>query len=154
VERLRGMFAFAIWDSRQRKLFIARDRVGVKPLHYYLAGDTLVFASEIKSILQHPAVTREVNIEAISDFLTFGYVPDPSSAFRGIFKLLPGHTLTFKDGRLTTRCYWDFRYDHNGDLGPARDESYYTERIRELIAESVRLRLISDVPLGAFLSGG
>lgn len=154
VERLRGMFSFAIWDKRERKLFIARDRVGVKPLHYSLTGDTLVFASEIKSILQHPAVTREVNLEAISDFLTFGYVPDPTSAFRGIFKLPPGHTLTLKDGRLSTRCYWDFEYDQTGPGEPVRDDNYYAERIRELIAESVRLRLISDVPLGAFLSGG
>ncbi|HJZ69892.1 MAG TPA: asparagine synthase (glutamine-hydrolyzing) [Blastocatellia bacterium] len=154
VERLRGMFAFAIWDKRERKLFIARDRVGVKPLHYCLAGETLIFASEIKSILQHPAVSREVNLEAISDFLTFGYVPDPASAFRGIFKLEPGHTLTFKDGRLTTRRYWDFNYHQNGEDGPPREETYYTQRIRELIAESVKLRLISDVPLGAFLSGG
>jgi asparagine synthase (glutamine-hydrolysing) len=154
VERLRGMFSFAIWDKRERKLFMARDRVGVKPLHYCLAGETLVFASEIKSILQHPDVTREVNLEAITDFLTFGYVPDPASAFQGIHKLLPGHTLTFKDGRLSTHCYWDFEYDQTGDSGPVREESYYTERIRELIAESVRLRLISDVPLGAFLSGG
>ena len=154
VERLRGMFAFAIWDKREQKLFIARDRVGVKPLHYCVAGETLVFASEIKSILQHPAVNREVNMEAISDFLTFGYVPDPASAFRGIFKLMPGHTLTFKGGRLNTRKYWDFQYDQNGASGPVREESYYTERIRELIAESVKLRLVSDVPLGAFLSGG
>jgi asparagine synthase (glutamine-hydrolysing) len=154
VERLRGMFAFAIWDKRERKLFIARDRVGVKPLHYCLAGETLVFASEIKSLLQHPAVTREVNLEAISDFLTFGYVPDPASAFQGIFKLEPGHTLTFKDGRLSTRRYWDFQYNQNGGDESVHEESYYTERIRELIAESVRLRLISDVPLGAFLSGG
>ncbi len=154
VEQLRGMFSFALWDKRERKLFMARDRVGVKPLHYCLAGETLVFGSEIKSILQHPDVTREVNLEAISDFLTFGYVPDPASAFRGIHKLLPGHTLTFKDGRLSTRRYWDFEYDQNGASGPVREESYYTERIRELIAESIRLRLISDVPLGAFLSGG
>jgi asparagine synthase (glutamine-hydrolysing) len=154
VERLRGMFAFAIWDKRDRKLFIARDRVGVKPLHYAIVGDTLIFASEIKSILQHPAVTREANLEAISDFLTFGYVPDPASAFKGIYKLLPGHTLSFKDGRLKTRCYWDFEYHQKGRSEPPRPESYYTERIRELLAESVRLRLISDVPLGAFLSGG
>jgi len=154
VERLRGMFAFAIWDTRKRALFLARDRVGVKPLHYCLTGETLVFASEIKSILQHPLVDREVNLEAISDFLTYGYVPDPASAFRGIFKLMPGHTLTFKDGRLSTRCYWDFQYHQNGASEPAREESYYTERIRELIAESVKLRLVSDVPLGAFLSGG
>lgn len=154
VERLRGMFAFAIWDKRQRKLFMARDRVGVKPLHYCLAGETLIFASEIKSILQHPAISREVNLEAVSDFLTFGYVPDPASAFRGIFKLEPGHTLTFKDGQLTTRRYWDFNYHQNGAGEPPREESYYTDRTRELIAESVKLRLISDVPLGAFLSGG
>src|SRR2546421_6793251 len=154
VERLRGMFAFAIWDKRERKLFIARNRVGVKPLHYCVTGETLVFASEIKSILQHPDVNREVNLEAISDFLTFGYVPDPASAFRGIFKLLPGHTLTFKGGHLTTQKYWDFQYDQNGASGPVREESYYTERIRELIAESVKLRLVSDVSLCAFLSGG
>jgi asparagine synthase (glutamine-hydrolysing) len=154
VEQLRGMFAFAIWDKRERKLFIARDRVGVKPIHYCVTGDTLIFASEIKSILQHPQVRREVNLEAISDFLTFGYVPDPASAFRGIFKLEPGHTLTFKDGRLTTKRYWDFDYHQNGAGEPARDERYYTERILELISESIRLRLVSDVPLGAFLSGG
>jgi asparagine synthase (glutamine-hydrolysing) len=154
VERLRGMFAFAIWDSRDRKLFIARDRVGIKPLHYWHAGDTLIFASEIKSILQHPEVTREVNPEAISDFLSFNYVPDPTTAFRRIHKLPPGHTLTFKDSRLTVRSYWDFNYAGQDETEPAREESYYVDRIRELITESVKLRLISDVPLGAFLSGG
>ena len=154
VERLRGMFGFAIWDRRERKLFLARDRVGKKPLHYSLAGDTLVFGSEIKSILQHPDIAREVNIEAISDFLSFGYVPDPQTAFRGITKLPPGHTLTFKNGRLSTRCYWDFDYRQADEAEYGRDESYYVERLRELIAESVKLRLVSDVPLGAFLSGG
>ncbi len=154
VERLRGMFGFAIWDRRERKLFLARDRVGKKPLHYALAGDTLIFGSEIKSILQHPDVAREVNIEAISDFLSFGYVPDPQTAFRGITKLPPGHTLTFKNGRLSTKCYWDFDYRQADEAEEARDEGYYVERLRELIAESVRLRLVSDVPLGAFLSGG
>lgn len=153
VERLRGMFAFAIYDKRERKLFIARDRVGVKPLHYAVIGSGIVFGSEIKSLLQHRAVNREINLEAVSDFFSFGYVPDPHSAFRGINKLLPGHTLTFKDSRLTTRCYWDFEYPEKKEE-PARDESYYIERLRELIAESVRLRLVSDVPLGAFLSGG
>jgi asparagine synthase (glutamine-hydrolysing) len=153
VERLRGMFAFAIYDRRERKLFIARDRVGVKPLHYAVVGNGIVFGSEIKSLLQHRAVGREINLEAVSDFFSFGYVPDPHSAFRGINKLPPGHTLTFKDSRLTTRCYWDFQYPERNDE-PARGESYYVERLRELIAESVRLRLVSDVPLGAFLSGG
>jgi asparagine synthase (glutamine-hydrolysing) len=154
VERLRGMFGFAIWDRRERKLFLARDRVGKKPLHYSLAGDTLIFGSEIKSILQHPEVAREVNIDAISDFLSFGYVPDPQTAFRGITKLPPGHTLTFKDGRLSTRCYWDFGNQQSDESDAPQDERYYVERLRELIAESVKLRLVSDVPLGAFLSGG
>jgi asparagine synthase (glutamine-hydrolysing) len=153
VEKLRGMFAFAIYDKREQKLFIARDRVGVKPLHYAVSGNRIVFGSEIKSLLQHPAVNREINLEAVSDFFSFGYVPDPHSAFRGINKLMPGHTLTFKDSRVTTRCYWDFEYPEKRPE-PARDENYYIERLRELISESVRLRLVSDVPLGAFLSGG
>jgi len=153
VERLRGMFAFAIYDKREQKLFIARDRVGVKPLHYAIVGNGIVFGSEIKSLLQHRAVNREVNFEAISDFFSYGYVPDPHSAFRGIEKLPPGHTLTFKDSRLTTRCYWDFDYPER-NREPVREEGYYIERLRELLAESVRLRLVSDVPLGAFLSGG
>jgi asparagine synthase (glutamine-hydrolysing) len=154
VERLRGMFAFAIWDRRSRTLFLARDRVGVKPLHYSLAGDTLIFASEIKSLLQHSAIKREVNTEAISDFLSFGYVPDPASAFTGITKLPPGHTLTFKEGKVTIRRYWDFQYaDHKAE-GPIQDERYYAERLLDLLDESIKLRLVSDVPLGAFLSGG
>jgi asparagine synthase (glutamine-hydrolysing) len=154
VTRLRGMFAFAIYDKRNRKLFIARDRVGVKPLHYALAGNRLVFGSEIKSLLQHPLVPRAVNLEAISDFLSFSYVPDPHTAFRGIRKLPPGHTLTFKDGFLVTRCYWDFNYPEQEPDVKVESEEYYIERLRELIAESVRMRLMSDVPLGAFLSGG
>ena len=158
VERLRGMFAFAIWDRRERRLFIARDRVGKKPLHYTLVGRTLVFGSEIKSLLLHPGVKREVNLQAISDFLSFGYVPDPATAFTGVSKLPPGHTLTFKDGRISVRRYWDF--DYSGDPAapglrePEAREEDYIERLRELIAESVRVRLESDVPLGAFLSGG
>ena len=158
VERLRGMFAFAIWDRRERRLFMARDRVGKKPLHYAMVGRTLVFGSEIKSILQHPGVKREANLQAISDFLSFGYVPDPATAFTGVSKLPPGHTLTFKDGLVSVRRYWDF--DYSGDSAEPglraqeASEERYIERLRELIAESVRLRLESDVPLGAFLSGG
>jgi asparagine synthase (glutamine-hydrolysing) len=154
VSRLRGMFAFAIYDQRHRKLFIARDRVGVKPLHYALVGNRLVFSSEIKSLLQHPLVPRAVNLEAVSDFLSFSYVPDPHTAFRGIRKLPPGHTLTFKDGFLVTRCYWDFNYPEQATEAKVESEEYYIERLRELIAESVQMRLMSDVPLGAFLSGG
>ena len=154
VRRLRGMFAFAIYDKRTRKLFVARDRVGVKPLHYALVGDRLIFGSEIKSLLQHPLVPRAVNHEAISDFLSFSYIPDPHTAFRGIRKLPPGHTLTFKDGFLVTRSYWDFAYPEEATEAEAQSEADYIEQLRELLAESVRIRLMSDVPLGAFLSGG
>src|SRR5499426_3027877 len=158
VERLRGMFAFAIWDRLERRLFLARDRVGKKPLHYALAGRTLVFGSEIKSLMQHPGVKCEVNLRAISDFLSFGYVPDPATAFDGVNKLPPGHTLTFKDGLISARRYWDFNYSGDSGEGDGREpesrEEEYVERLRELIAESVRLRLESEVPLGAFLSGG
>jgi asparagine synthase (glutamine-hydrolysing) len=154
VEKLRGMYAFAIWDRQARKLFLARDRVGKKPLHYALAGDALIFGSEIKSLLQCSDIKREVNLEAISDYLSFGYVPDPATAFRGIYKLPPGHTLTFQEGRLNLRPYWDFTCDGAAGREPARDENFYAERLRELLAEAVRVRLVSDVPLGAFLSGG
>lgn len=153
VERLRGMFGFAIWDRRQNKLFIARDRTGKKPLHYTMTDGAFVFGSEIKSLLQFPGLERNPNLEAISDYLTFGYVPDPATAFQGIHKLPPGHTLTFQDGRVTTRCYWDFNYEGSAQT-PEQPESYYVERLRELIDEAVRVRLVSEVPLGAFLSGG
>ncbi len=153
VERLRGMFGFAIWDRRQNKLFIARDRTGKKPLHYTMTGGAFVFGSEIKSLLQFPGLERNPNLEAISDYLTFGYVPDPATAFQGIHKLPPGHTLTFQDGRITTHCYWDFNYEGNAQA-PEQPENYYVERLRELIDEAVRVRLVSEVPLGAFLSGG
>ncbi|MFN0111083.1 MAG: asparagine synthase (glutamine-hydrolyzing) [Blastocatellia bacterium] len=152
VERLRGMFGFAVWDRRTNKLFLARDRVGKKPLHYTHVGDTFVFGSELKSLLQFPGIRRETNPQAISDYLSFGYVPDPLTAFQGIHKLPPGHTLTLQDGRITTRKYWDFSYGE--EPTSEQPEQFYVERLRELIEESVRIRLISEVPLGAFLSGG
>src|SRR5499427_2612157 len=134
VERLRGMFAFAVWDRRERRLFLARDRVGKKPLHYAVVGRSLVFGSEIKSLLQHPGVKREINLQAVSDFLSFGYVPDPATAFAGVSKLPPGHTLTFKDGLINTGRYWDF--DYSGDSASRRlREEDYVEQLRELIAE-------------------
>ncbi|HKX28270.1 MAG TPA: asparagine synthase (glutamine-hydrolyzing), partial [Blastocatellia bacterium] len=153
VEKLRGMFTFAIWDRRDHSLFLARDRAGKKPMHYTQSGDHFVFGSEIKSILQHPAVKREVNLEAISDFLTYGYVPDPRTAFNGIHKLPPGHTLTYKNGQIRTRRYWDFGFG-SAVWAQRLTEAEHIERLRELLAESVRIRLESEVPLGAFLSGG
>lgn len=153
VEHLRGMFAFALWDKRERKLFIARDRVGKKPLYYTLTPQgTLVFGSELKSLLEHPEVKRETNLEAVDAYLTFGYVPDPLCIFRNIEKLPPGHHLSFVKGRVEVEKYWDFNYEATDHI--ERSEEDYLEELRALLDEAVRVRLISDVPLGAFLSGG
>ncbi len=152
VERLRGMFAFAIWDDRNHKLFMARDRVGKKPLYYSVTRDgALVFGSELKSLLQHPDVERNINPQALDAYFSLGYVPDPICIFSNVEKLPPGHYLTFTNGRLTVERYWDFAYETNGNGHRAQD---YLEELRSLLDESVRLRLVSDVPLGAFLSGG
>jgi asparagine synthase (glutamine-hydrolysing) len=151
VEHLRGMFAFAIWDERRRRLFVARDRVGKKPLYYALTPrGTLVFGSELKSLLAHPEVGREIDPAALDAYLTYGYVPDPLSIFRGVEKLPPGCHLTFEGGRARVEQYWDFRFEESKE----RREEDYLEELRALLDESVRLRLVADVPLGAFLSGG
>ena len=151
VNHLRGMFTFAIWDDKRREVYIARDRVGKKPLYYTITpGGTLVFGSEIKSLLEHPDVQREISLEAVDAYLTLGYVPDPLTIFRDIHKLPPGHYLTFSNGRLNVQQYWDFVFEP----GESRRPEDYLEELRALLHESVRLRLISDVPLGAFLSGG
>jgi asparagine synthase (glutamine-hydrolysing) len=151
VKHLRGMFALAIWDARTDKLFIARDRVGKKPLYYTLTPQgTFVFGSELKCLLEHPEVEREINLEALDAYLTFGYVPDPLTIFRGIHKLPPGSHLTFAGGRIVVEQYWDFNFEPFESL----DENEYLEELRRLLDEAVRLRLVSDVPLGAFLSGG
>jgi len=145
------MFAFAVWDARERELFIARDRVGKKPLFYTVTpSGTLVFGSELKCLLEHPEVTREVDPEALDAYLSFGYVPDPLSILRGVHKLPPGHHLTFKGGRVEVQRYWDFEYE----AAPALSEEEYVEELRALLEEAVRIRLVADVPLGAFLSGG
>ncbi|MEP7198298.1 MAG: asparagine synthase (glutamine-hydrolyzing) [Chloroflexota bacterium] len=155
VEHLRGMFAFAIWDARERKLFLARDRTGKKPLYYALTPrGTLVFGSELKSLLAHPEIGREVNAEAVDAYLTFGYVPDPLCILRGVRKLPPGHHLTYAGGRLALMQYWDFQFAPAAETaGRCRAEDYL-EELRALLDEAVRIRLIADVPLGAFLSGG
>jgi len=151
VERLRGMFAFAIWDARDRSLFVARDRVGKKPLYYARTPrGALVFGSELKCLLAHPEVGREISPEAVDAYLTWGYVPETLAIFRGVEKLLPGHHLTFAGGRLRTEGYWDFEF---AEAAGGREEDYL-EELRALLDEAVRVRLVSDVPLGAFLSGG
>jgi asparagine synthase (glutamine-hydrolysing) len=151
VEHLRGMFAFALWDRRRRRLLLARDRVGKKPLFYAERGGTLWFGSEAKSILQDRTVPREVNRDAIDSFLHYQYVPHPLSAFEALRKLPPGHTLAWEDGRSEISRYWKLSYEPKDDYSSTEEMH---ERIRAELLEATRLRLRSDVPLGAFLSGG
>jgi asparagine synthase (glutamine-hydrolysing) len=151
VERLRGMFAFAIWDCRNEILFLARDRVGKKPLFYAFAGNgDLVFGSEIKAILGHGGVSREIDHAALDAYLTLGYVPEESCILSGVKKLPPGHYFTFNGRTPDIRKYWDIDLSSPED----RSEEDWCEAIREKLDESVRIRLESEVPLGAFLSGG
>jgi asparagine synthase (glutamine-hydrolysing) len=151
VARLRGMFAFALWDARSKTLFVARDRVGKKPLYYTVSPNgEFVFGSELKSVVEHPDVRRDVDPRAIDAYLTLGYVPEPLSAFCDIQKLPPGCYLVLEDGEVSVTQYWDFRFEEPDE----RSESEYVEELRALIDEAVRIRLVSDVPLGAFLSGG
>jgi len=154
VDHLRGMFAFAIWDEKSHELFVARDRVGKKPLYYAITpSGTLIFGSELKCLREHTEFRAETNVEALDAYLTFGYVPDPLTIFEGACKLPPGHYLTFTDGRVNVEQYWDFPYEQP-QAHPAKNEEECVEELRALLDESVRMRLISDVPLGAFLSGG
>jgi asparagine synthase (glutamine-hydrolysing) len=153
LARLRGMFALAIWDERKRELFLARDRIGVKPLYYTFAGRQFVFASEIKAILQHPDVVREVDEEALYHFLSFLTSPAPKTLFRGIYKLQPGHHATLSaSGDLRISEYWDV-FDSARPHGGWSSERFQQALLDEL-REAVRLRMVSDVPFGVFLSGG
>jgi len=151
VERLRGMFAFALWDRRRRRLFLARDRVGKKPLFYAIRGRTLWFASEPRAILCDTDVPRDVDYGAIDSFLRLGYTLDPLSAFAGLRKLPPAHTLVWDGRTARTRRYWRLSYKARFD---GLDEREQQELVREQLLEATRLRLRSDVPLGAALSGG
>lgn len=157
VQHLRGMFAFAIWDAHEETLFIVRDRPGIKPLHYYKDDEKFLFGSEIKSILQCEGVPREVNLETLDRFLTFEYVFSPETIFENIHKLPPGHFLLLKKGEIRIEQYWD-NLPATGTpaslLAQERDEDFYARHLAELLEESVKMRLISDVPLGALLSGG
>jgi asparagine synthase (glutamine-hydrolysing) len=151
VQKLNGMFAVALWDGRRKKLVLARDRLGIKPLHYAWDGERLLFASEIKSLLR-AGISREIDLESMSRYFTFEYVPAPDSIFKAVRKLLPGHLMTVQDGRAELRRYWDVHYAET-KIKP-RDEAEYAEEIASRLRESVRMRLLSDVPLGVFLSGG
>ncbi len=147
---LNGMFALALWDARRQQLLLARDRLGKKPLVYRAEPGRLLFASELKSLLEAPGVPREISPQAIDAYLTYQYVPHPQTIFRGIHKLPPGHYALYRQGRLDVQRYWNVDFNRQVDL-PARE---YVEQLRSLLRSSVELRLQSEVPLGAFLSGG
>ena len=150
VHKLRGMFAFAIWDGRKKKLLLVRERIGKKPLHYAVLDGKLIFASEIKAILQDPSVKRSINYEALHDYLSFLYVPAPKTMFNGIKKLPAGHYLTCdKDGVRITK-YWDLDFSRTAHSS----EETLAGELYFRMKDAVKMRLISDVPLGAFLSGG
>jgi asparagine synthase (glutamine-hydrolysing) len=150
VKYLRGMFAFALWDQKNQILFLARDRLGIKPLHYQDNGKRLIFGSEIKSILSYPDLPREVHSSSLKDYIALGYVPDPYTMFESINKLPPGHLIICKKGNMVVKQYRDLEFK----IGRSQPEEYYIERILDILNESVKIRLMSEVPLGAFLSGG
>ena len=153
VSRLNGMFAFAIWDGRRGRLFLARDRVGIKPLHYARKDHLFAFGSEIKPLLAHPALSRELDYQALDDFLRYKFVPSPRTIFREVRRLPAGHTLTvYPDGRVEMRRYWDLTFE--GAMPEVRTFAAAQAELRHRLRHAVQIRLMSDVPLGAFLSGG
>ncbi|MEJ7712394.1 MAG: asparagine synthase (glutamine-hydrolyzing) [Pyrinomonadaceae bacterium] len=150
LPRLNGMFAFAVWDSRHRALTLVRDRLGIKPL-YYANGEQFLFGSEIKSILASGLVERAIDYEGLHQQLTFLWTPDPNTLFRGIKKLLPGHVLTLRDGEVRLREWWDISFE---EIEENRSDKWWEERVLETLDRVVRMEMVADVPLGAFLSGG
>jgi asparagine synthase (glutamine-hydrolysing) len=153
VDRFRGMFAFGIWDRNRQTLFLARDRLGIKPLYYSLLDNgQLIFSSELKALKAHPLLPREINPQAIEDYFTFGYIPDPKTIYNGVNKLPPGYRLTVKKGAKTLQAeqYWDLSFKpHEG-----MNEEAYKKELMKQFETTVGIRMVADVPLGAFLSGG
>lgn len=161
VNHLQGMFAFAIWDVNKQTLFIARDRIGIKPLYYCTTQNSFIFASEIKALLQHPDVDASYRHESVWHYLTYRSVPAPDTLFENIYKLKPGHTLTVTKDGCYNKLYWDIPLSDACDVSAAYDryvagksQDAVTDEVESLLLKSVKRRLISDVPLGAFLSGG
>lgn len=150
LERLNGMFGFAIWNKNNRSLFIARDRLGVKPMYYTWTGKSLVFGSEIKSILKFPGIKKGVDAEALDSYMSFLWTPEPRTLFQNISKLPAGHYLLMQNEKFSINAYWDVSFQPDND----RTESYWIDKTLDLLSRSVKQRLISEVPLGAFLSGG
>ncbi len=151
LEHLNGMFAFALWDKRKKKLLIARDRFGEKPLYYGVFDGKLIFASELKVLLANPSVKTKINIDALRRFLSFDYIPAPFSIYENIYKLPAAHFLSVENGEVKTRRYWNLTFHKNGNT-PTLEKA--SEQLRELLGDAVKMRLVSDVPLGILLSGG
>ncbi len=151
LEHINGMFAFALWDKNRKKLLIARDRFGEKPLYYGVFDGKLIFASEPKVLLANPAVKAEINLDALRSYLSFDYVPAPHSIYKNIHKLPAAHLLILENGEVKTRRYWNVLFKRNGNI-PTIEKA--AEELRELLADAVRMRMVSDVPLGILLSGG
>ena len=145
IEALNGMFALAIWDGPARRLLLARDRLGQKPLYYHWDGERLVFASELKGVMAAPWVPRERSESALDAYLTFGYVPSPSTIYRGVGKLRPGHIMVFDEANVRTRRYWDLAFRNDGAPLSIDDA---VDRCDEMVGEATRCRLVSEVPLG------
>ncbi|MDM7921793.1 MAG: asparagine synthase (glutamine-hydrolyzing), partial [Pyrinomonadaceae bacterium] len=176
LDHVNGMYAFSLWDSRRKKLIIARDRFGEKPLYYGVFDGKLIWASEPKAILAHPAVTPELDLKALRHYVSFDYVPAPMSIYKGIHKLPAAHVLAVENGEVKTRRYWDISWQHdaearasaraisggeNGKISPTKPQSRkdgsLTEKadeLKDLLSDAVRMRLVADVPLGILLSGG
>ena len=148
--KLRGMFSLAIWNCDKNMMVLVRDRLGIKPLYYTIVDGSLIFASEIKSILQYDSLNREVDLEALHDFLTFQYVPGPRTLFKGIKKLQPGNILTYRNGKIKIKKYWDVVINPSKKM----NENQCSKQLLKLLEESIKMRLMSEVPLGVFLSGG
>ncbi len=151
LEKLRGMFAFAIWDEKKRALILARDRLGIKPLYYLLSSESLVFASEIKAILADPAVERDIAPEMVDRFLKFGYLPGEETLLKGVQKLSPGTYLLQRDGQIKVHQYWDLKFSRDSQV-PSQAET--EKQLLNVLGEAVELHMIADVPIGILLSGG
>lgn len=151
VDHINGMFAITLWDTRRKRLVIARDRFGEKPLYYGVFDNKLIYASEPKALLAHPAVKPELNLDALRQYLSFDYVPAPDSIYKGISKLPAAHIMTVENGEIKTRRYWNLTFSKNGHT-PSLDKA--ATELRNLLSDAVRMRLVADVPLGILLSGG
>jgi asparagine synthase (glutamine-hydrolysing) len=151
ISRLNGMFAFAVWDNRERTLTLVRDHVGIKPLYYAVAGDAFIFGSEIKAILASRLIRPAINPEALHQFLTFLWAPDPNTLFAGIKTVPPGHYLQVKAGDIKVTQWWDISFEQIDDH---RSDAWWQERVLETLDRVVKMEMVADVPLGAFLSGG